>query len=95
MNISDMLWSLWYNREVDELISLCDELLKRINNTDDYFEWSDDGDVLFGSMILAYGEYGVSPRAGWFTDEKAKKDCIEEIEEFRTEMLRVKERDEE
>lgn len=94
LHISDMLWSLWYNRDVDELLDLCDELLKRINNTDDYFEWSDDADILFGSMILAYGEYGVSPRAGWFTDEKAKKECIEEIEEFRSEMLRVKERGE-
>lgn len=92
MNISDMLWSLWYNRDVDELIDLCDELLKRINKID--VEWSDDADILFGSMILAYGEYGISPRAGWFTDEKAKKECIEEIEEFRTEMLRVKERGE-
>lgn len=92
MSISDMLWSLWYNREVDELIELCEELLKRINKTEGYFEWSDDGNNLFGAMIQAYGEYGVSPRAGWFTDEKAKKECIEEIEEFRSEMLRVKER---
>lgn len=91
--VSDMLWSLWYNRDVDELIDLCDELLKRINKTEGYFEWTDDANIVFGAMIHAYGDYGVSPRAGWFTDEKAKKECIEEIEEFRSEMLRVKERD--
>ena len=95
MYISDILWSLWYNRDVDELINLCDELLKRINKTDGYFEWSDDANIVFGAMIHAYGDYGVSPRAGWFTDEQAKKECIEEIEEFRAEMMRVKERGDE
>lgn len=92
MDISDILWSLWYNRDVSELIDLCDELIGRIDNTFPCDKWTDDGNILYGAMIHAYGNYGTSPRAGWFEDLEAVRDCKDQIEEFRADMVSVKER---
>ena len=86
------MWSYWYNRDVDELISLCDELIERLNGH--FPDFTDDGNIIYGIIIQTWGDYGTSPRAGWFEAkyECMKDQCIKEINEFKQEMLEVKER---
>ena len=83
MNTKDMirnlLWSFFYNR--DTMIGTCNEVLRRIDNMP--FERTDDGDIIYGFMIECFGEYGTSPRSGWFKDDEAKKECIEALNEFK------------
>ena len=94
ITVSEILWSYWYNRDVDELISLCDELIERLNGN--FPDWTDDGNIIYGIIIHTWGNYGTSPRAGWFEPkyEFMKDKCIEEINEFKQEMINVKEREE-
>lgn len=74
-----MLTSLNYNRDTDYSIEVAYEILKRIkgyehtdlelyagHNTD---EVRDDADIIFGSLVCAFGDYGTSPRYGWLDDE--------------------------
>lgn len=58
--------SYYYNRSVYHMIELCKEIEARINKKD--VEWTDDGDIIYGILVLLYGDYGTSPRSGWMSD---------------------------
>lgn len=66
--LNAMLNSIWYNRDKQDILELLNELDHRFAGHS--CEWTDDGNIIYGSMICAYGDYGVSPRAGWFNDER-------------------------
>lgn len=65
--LSSMIGSFLYNRREDQVIALCQELIKRLKNYP--VEYSDDGDIVYGTLVIAYGDYGTSPRSGWFRSE--------------------------
>lgn len=62
--LSSMIGSYLYNRTEEQVIGLCEELIKRLKNYQ--VEWTDDGDIVYSALVIAFGDYGTSPRSGWF-----------------------------
>lgn len=65
--LSYMIISYSYNRTDEEVIALCKELIKRLKNHP--VDWTEDGNIVYSAMVIAYGDYGTSPRSGWFRSE--------------------------
>lgn len=90
MNTVNALFTSYaYNREFEYMIELCEEVLERIygirSSNRTY-----DGDIIYGFLVLAYGDYGTSPRSGWIEDYKEEiistiKDLIEVYKRLREE----------
>ena len=78
--ISAILSSLYYNRDTDYLVELTEEILGRVEDTFPCYKWTDMGNIIFGMIVIRYGDYGVSPRAGWI-DEEHKQNIIDELKE--------------
>ena len=70
-----------YNRTFSYMIELCEEVNKRVCNY--RYVPSDDGNIIYGFLVLIYGDYGTSPRSGWFNGEIAKciSKCISDLSE--------------
>ena len=64
--VKAILNSYAYNREFWYMVELCEEVFKRVQGV--ACAHSDDGDIIYGFLVLMYGEYGTSPRSGWITD---------------------------
>ena len=79
--IEHLLWSFFFNRDTDRMEAICSEVLRRIDKMP--FESTDDGDIIYGFMIECFGNFGTSPRSGWFEDDEEKKNCIEALNEFK------------
>ena len=75
-----MVTALYYNRETDDLIETLVEVKRRILREECTLPWTDDGNIIFGTLILLYGNYGTSPGGGWFEDKKAKAEILEELD---------------
>lgn len=73
-----LLASLGYNRDEEDVLAVCEELKKRFNKIS--CEWSDDGNVIYGTFIYLYGDYGTSPRSGWMSNTEGEKYISEIIE---------------
>ena len=73
--------SYMYNREFSYMVKLCEEVNKRVCNY--RYVPSDDGNIIYGFLILMYGDYGTSPRSGWLNGEIAKciSKCISDLTE--------------
>ena len=71
-----------YNREFRYMVELCQEVLERVNG----YKSSNrtyDGDIIYGFLVLMFGDYGTSPRSGWIENYKEEiiiciNDLIEE-----------------
>lgn len=71
--IYNLLVSFGYNRSTDDMIELCKELIDRLIGADwryNKHKCTDEGDIIYGYIIMLFGNYGASPRSGWFEDEK-------------------------
>lgn len=55
-----------YNRDETFLKNVLIEVQKRIRQID--CEHTDEGDIIYSALVIAYGEYGTSPRSGWISD---------------------------
>lgn len=77
-----------YNREYSHMVELCEEVNKRVCKY--RCNWTDDGNIIYGFLVMMYGDYGTSPRSGWFSNENQKSisECIYEMTE---EYKRLKE----
>jgi len=60
--------SFAYNREFSEMVELCEEVRDRVNRFHSSY-YTDDGNIIYGFLVLLYGEYGTSPRSGWIEDK--------------------------
>lgn len=78
-----------YNREFSYMIELCEEVNKRVCNY--RYVPSDDGDIIYGFLVIMYGDYGTSPRSGWFDGENAKciSKCIYDLTQAYKEMEEI------
>lgn len=93
--VKAILNSYAYEREFDYMIELCWEVAERVtgcankNSNRTY-----DGDIIYGFLVLMYGDYGTSPRSGWIDKEYDKeiKDCLYDLIEVYT---RLKEEEDE
>ena len=78
--INALITSYYYNRDTEDVLAMLEELQKRIKKY--RCVWTDDTSIVFGALILLYGDYGTSPRGGWFDDQKAKEEILEEIKDM-------------
>lgn len=79
--VGSYLTSLYYNRETEYIVKLLEEVIERLKEPHKFStSWSDGGNILYGTLVLMYGDYGTSPRGGWI-DEEIKKDIIKVFEE--------------
>lgn len=78
--------SFYYNRRDKDMIKLCEEVKKRICNYN--VEWTDDGNIFYGMLVILYGDYGTSLRSGWL--ESDTEEIIASINE-EIEMLKESE----
>ena len=62
--VSAIFNSYYYNREISYMIKLCREVLDRMNQSKN-INRTYDGDIIYGFLVLRYGNYGTSPRSGW------------------------------
>lgn len=67
---------------------LLEELATRIAGN--YCEWSDDGNIVYGTLVMLYGDYGVSTRAGWIDGDDLKEDLIDLLGDLRGEELEIR-----
>ena len=92
MNVDEIveaiLYSFQYNREDDDMLKLLDEVEARIGLCTR--EWTDDGNILFGFLVLLFGDYGTSPRSGWIEDCWFKAEIKKKIQEVRQMIERIK-----
>lgn len=71
--INCLLTSYGYNRNEQYMVNLISECINRAThnmgspNSDK--DLCDDADILYGSLVVAYGDYGTSPRYGWLNKE--------------------------
>lgn len=81
--IRAILSSYGYNRVDEYMINVCKEVKSRLRKTDTWTDRTDEGNIIYGTLVCLYGEYGTSPRSGWFDGESAKivEEIIEEIDE--------------
>ena len=80
-----MLVSYGYNREKEYMIRVCEEVKKRVIRKPS-IRWTDEGNIIYGTLILLYGNYGTSPRSGWFENEQIVKEIIDGINEVLEEL---------
>lgn len=86
--------SLYYNRDTEDVVKLLEEVIERLKEPYKYSTvWTDDGNILYGTLVLMYGDYGVSPRAGWI-DKEIMKDIIKIFEEILKEYKEILSREE-
>lgn len=86
--IGSLLASLSYNRTEEYMVTIIEELLGRVKDTFPCYEWSDMGDIIYGYIVMMWGEYGTSPRSGWI-ELVHKTSVIKELEQELKEYKRV------
>ena len=95
--IDSITTSFEYNRRDDHVIRLLMNVLSRAKgedripfNANQFEDVREDADIFNGFLVLAYGDYGTSPRYGWLDSEckdviikaleEELKDCIDNAE---------------
>ena len=80
--IDALMTSFGYNRSKKYMVALYEEIIARISDaTSSDVKWTDDGNIIYGYLICLYGEYGTSPRSGWFENKEAKESVLEFLKE--------------
>lgn len=89
-----LLRSYWYNRDESYMIIICDRLLEGLPSgnrvwhaEDNTTDLSDDMDILWGTLVCGFGDYGTSPRYGWIRDIDIQP-ALTVIKEFKEECER-------
>lgn len=90
--LNSILVSYKYNRDEKYLIEVCEEVKNRINKGP-YRTPTDEADIIMGAIVYRYGDYGTSPRYGWFYDKKYNDDfikvlddCISDLKDYLSEV---------
>lgn len=82
--LRSMLIALEYNRDLAYMQRLCYQLKTRLQGV--FTEWTDDGNNIYGTLVLMFGDYGTSPRSGWFGSNRLKEAMIKAIDTYRKEL---------
>lgn len=84
--LSSVITAFSYNRDDQELLAALEQVKRRINGG----EWEqpiDEADIIASVLYDLYGDYGTSPRYGWFYNslliDEFNKILDEEIEELK------------
>lgn len=88
-----ILRSFWYNRDEAYMVRIC-ELLetslkdgRRSWTLGDDVANSDDMDIIWGTLVCGFGDYGTSPRFGWVHDIDIQP-ALKVIQEFKEDCER-------
>lgn len=76
-----MLGAASYQMDDEDLSALYDELIKRFKNYKT--EFSEYGNLIYGSLIMTFGDYGTSPRTGWFDQSDIAVKCADYITDLK------------
>lgn len=80
--INALMTSFGYHRSKQHMVALYEEVIARIcDATSSDIKWTDDGNNIYGYLICLYGDYGTSPRSGWFENKEAKEAVLEFLKE--------------
>lgn len=80
--INALMTSFGYNRSKQDMFALYKEVIARMcDATCSDIKWTDDGNIVYGYLICLYGDYGTSPRSGWFENKEAKEAVLEFLNE--------------
>ena len=74
-----LLNAFYYIRGDEHMRFLCAEVKRRVLKENCI--WSDDGNIIYSALVTAFGDYGASPRSGWFPNE-IPSIIVDEINEF-------------
>ena len=77
--LSGMYTAIEYEESEERMLLLINELICRLKG-DKGALGTDYGDFIWNSLIYTFGDYGISPRYGWFNDENMINDFIEYLE---------------
>lgn len=85
--ISAIFDSYLYNRADNYMVELCEEVLERVRGLHNG-NYTDEGNIIYGTIVILYGDYGTSPRSGWILPDNINKvtECIEHLAERYKEM---------
>jgi hypothetical protein len=93
--LSSVITAFCYNRDEEYLVKVLEQVKRRINGG----EWEqplDEADIIASILYDLYGDYGTSPRYGWFYNslliDEFNKILDNEIEELK-EYIEEKKRD--
>lgn len=78
--LDTLLSSFGYNRARKYMLSILLELKGRLEGTFPCYMWSDDCNIIYGALVIHFGEYGTSPRSGWF-DNETKAELLQLVKE--------------
>ena len=82
MSAEDILMALfdsfYYVRE--DIIPICIEVKNRILKIN--CTHTDEGNIIFSTLVLLYGDYGIGPYLGWFHDEELEKRFVDFIDSY-------------
>lgn len=85
-----MLTSYGYNRDDEYLVRVCEEVKRRVNKENFTYFHTDEGDIIYGTLVLLYGDYGTSPRSGWIENKQIVEEIIKGIDEELEEIWKKK-----
>ena len=78
--LQGMLYAFWYNRDEKHMLALAQEIKNRIDGK--FGGWTEDGNIVFGTLVCLYGDYGTSPRSGWIESKAVKEACYITLDDF-------------
>lgn len=87
--LRSMLTALEYNRSSRDITNLFRELKTRMKGI--FTQWTDDGNIVYGTLVVMFGDYGTSPRSGWFGSNRLKEELVKELERYEEEWVRERE----
>ena len=84
--LKSVITAFFYNRDDEKLIAALEQVKRRINGGG-WEQPIDEADIIASILYYLYGDYGTSPRYGWFNNKQLidefNKILDEEIEELK------------
>lgn len=80
-----ILTAFFYNRDNEDLKKTLIEVRQRLDKGK-YVPPSEDGHIICSIITYLYGDYGTSPRYGWFPDKGWNEEFVKIIDEFMEDM---------
>lgn len=74
--------AFWYNRDDKDLIDTLEQVKRRLSGSKKYEKPIDDADIISSILVYTYGDYGTSPRYGWFDNAAVPQAFIEVIDGY-------------
>lgn len=77
--LSGMYTAIEYEESENRMLLLINELICRLKG-DKGAIGTDYGDFIYNALVITFGDYGISPRYGWFNDKEMIDDFINYLE---------------